>query len=46
MRCGHLLATKDNKQWLWLAVDVETREIVGVYVGDGVGMAHKDYGMH
>ena len=24
---------KDNKQWLWFALDVETREIVGVYVG-------------
>ncbi|MBM0741809.1 IS1 family transposase [Phormidium sp. CLA17] len=25
---------KDNKQWIWLALDVETREIVGVYVGE------------
>jgi IS1 family transposase len=25
---------KGNKQWIWLALDVETREIVGVYVGD------------
>jgi len=25
---------KANKQWIWLALDVETREIVGVYVGD------------
>lgn len=25
---------KGNKQWVWLALDVETREIVGVYVGD------------
>jgi len=24
---------KDNKQWIWLAIDVETREIVGVYIG-------------
>jgi len=24
----------DNKQWVWLAIDRETREIVGVYVGD------------
>ena len=24
---------KDNKQWIWLAIDVKTREIVGVYVG-------------
>ncbi len=25
---------KGNKQWIWLALDVKTREIVGVYVGD------------
>lgn len=24
---------KSNKQWIWLALDVITREIVGVYVG-------------
>jgi len=24
---------KDNKQWIWLGKDVDTREIVGVYVG-------------
>jgi insertion element IS1 protein InsB len=25
---------KDNKQWVWLAIDRDTREIIGVYVGD------------
>ena len=25
---------KGNKQWIWLALEVKTREIVGVYVGD------------
>ena len=25
---------KGNKQWIWLALDVATREIVGCYVGD------------
>ncbi|MDJ0724909.1 MAG: IS1 family transposase [Prochloraceae cyanobacterium] len=25
---------KGNKQWIWLALDVKTREIVGCYVGD------------
>lgn len=25
---------KDNKQWLWLATDRSTREIVGAYIGD------------
>ena len=24
---------KENKQWIWLALDTKTREIVGVYVG-------------
>jgi insertion element IS1 protein InsB len=24
---------KDNKQWIWLALEIETRRIVGVYVG-------------
>ncbi len=24
---------KKNKIWIWLAIDVETKEIVGVYVG-------------
>lgn len=25
---------KGNKRWIWLALDIKTREIVGVYVGD------------
>jgi insertion element IS1 protein InsB len=25
---------KENKQWIWLALDVDTREIIGVHVGD------------
>lgn len=24
----------DNKQWVWLAIDRDTREIVGLYMGD------------
>jgi transposase-like protein len=24
---------KGNKQWIWLAIDVLTKEIVGVYIG-------------
>ena len=28
-----LVNDKGNKQWIWLALDVITREIVGVYVG-------------
>ena len=25
---------KGNKQWVWLALDVDPREIVGVHIGD------------
>jgi transposase-like protein len=25
--------SKQNKEWIWLAIDMETREIVGLYVG-------------
>jgi IS1 family transposase len=28
------VGNKGNKQWVWLAMDVSTREIVGVYMGD------------
>jgi IS1 family transposase len=28
------VGNKGNKQWIWLALDIETREIVGVYIGD------------
>src|SRR4028118_1193723 len=27
------VGSRGNKQWIWLALDVATREIVGVYVG-------------
>jgi len=27
------VGSKQNKQWIWLAIDIETKEIVGVYVG-------------
>ena len=27
------VGNKQNKQWIWLALDRDTREIVGVYVG-------------
>ncbi|MEG4008279.1 IS1 family transposase [Microcoleus sp. Pol11C1] len=26
--------SKGNQQWVWLALDAETREIVGVHIGD------------
>lgn len=28
------VARKENKQWVWLALDAGTREIVGMYVGE------------
>lgn len=28
------VGNKENKQWIWLALDVKTREIVGVHIGD------------
>jgi IS1 family transposase len=27
------IGTKDDKQWLWLVLDRDTREIVGVAIG-------------
>ena len=26
------VSNKDNKQWIWLAIDASTKEIVGVYI--------------
>lgn len=28
------IGNKQNKQWIWLALDRETKEIVGVHVGE------------
>jgi IS1 family transposase len=28
------VGSKANKQWVWLAIDADSREIVGVFVGD------------
>ncbi|MDZ4876837.1 MAG: hypothetical protein CLLPBCKN_008450 [Chroococcidiopsis cubana SAG 39.79] len=28
---------KGNEQWVWLAMDVVTREVVGCYIGDRSG---------
>lgn len=33
--------SKANKQWIWLAIDATTREIVGVYIGDRSGQSAK-----
>ena len=34
MRRRSYVGKKDSKQWVWLALDIKTREIVGVYIGD------------
>ncbi len=37
MQCDELWSfvdNKGNKQWIWLALDAESREIVGVHIGD------------
>ena len=37
LECDELwsfVKNRDNKQWVWLAIDRDTREIVGVQVGD------------
>ncbi|HEY9782262.1 MAG TPA: IS1 family transposase [Leptolyngbyaceae cyanobacterium] len=28
------VGNKNNKQWVWLALDVNSGEIVGIFVGD------------
>ena len=28
------VGSKTNKKWIWLAIDVSVRSIVGVYIGD------------
>ena len=36
MQCDELWSfvdNKNNKQWVWLALDADTREIIGVYIG-------------
>lgn len=35
------VGNKTNKQWVWLAMDVSTREIVGCYVGNRTRAAAK-----
>lgn len=32
------VGSKGSKQWIWLALDAKTREIVGVHVGDAFGV--------
>jgi IS1 family transposase/transposase-like protein len=37
IQCDELwsfVGKRDNKQWVWLALDRDTREIVGVHIGD------------
>ena len=34
MSYGRQVDNKGNQQWVWLALDTQTREIVGVHIGD------------
>ena len=33
MKCLSFVANKENKQWIWLAMDVVTRQIIAFHVG-------------
>ena len=33
-RMWSFVGNKANKQWVWLSLDVETKEIIGVHIGD------------
>lgn len=35
------VGSKDNKQWIWLAIDADSCEIVGVFIGDRSRQAAK-----
>ena len=34
MKCGMSVCYKKNKKWIWLAIDADSREIVGVFIGE------------
>ncbi len=36
------VGSKENKQWIWIAMDVKTRQIVAFYVGDRSGDSAKE----
>ena len=45
MQCDELWSFVDhkgNKQWVWLALDSQTREIVGVHIGGAAALASRD----
>jgi IS1 family transposase len=35
------VGSKDNKQWIWLAIDADSRESVGVFIGESSCQAAK-----
>ena len=37
---------KSNKKWIWLAIDVDTKQIVGIYIGSRNRTGPKDFGIH
>ena len=36
------VGNKGNKQWVWLALDINTRQIVGAYIGDLLTQRYRD----
>jgi len=34
MNYGMKVDNKGNKQWVWLAMDAKTREVIGCHIGD------------
>src|SRR5262249_16629191 len=35
------VASKENKQWVWIAIDVDTKQVIAFYVGDRSGSSAK-----
>jgi insertion element IS1 protein InsB len=35
------VASKENKQWVWIAIDVNTKQVIAFYIGDRSGSSAK-----
>ena len=35
------VASKENKQWVWIAIDIHTKQVIAFYVGDRSGSSAK-----
>lgn len=36
------VGSKDNKQWVWIAIDVNTKQVIAFYVGDRSGTSARE----